>query len=75
MGRHPVTELDYEVDETARLILMEQPEIRMHPLSVRLGAELGRPVSVHEIGEVWRRYRGFDGRTLPTHDVETGAPR
>lgn len=70
-----MTNLDPDIDETARLILMDEPDVRLYGLGVRLREELGRSVTVTELGVIWRRYRGFDSRTQPTHEVTTGERR
>lgn len=64
---------DDDLDDTARLILMEKPDCSMREFADMLRREAF--ASLTEIGQLWRRYRGFDGRIMPTHDVQTGARR
>lgn len=65
---------DSEADETARLILMEDPEIGLFNFKREVDANLERETSLREITDIWAKYRGFDGRTRPTHDYVTGRP-
>lgn len=64
-----------ELDDTARLILMEMVDvgdrslIRFHH---RLGVEGVDPLTVTLSGALWAKYMGYDGRSLPTHDLWTG---
>lgn len=60
---------DDEIDETARLILMESPHCSLMEFARALRENCG-PLGLVEIGAAWRRYRWFDGG--PTHDVVTG---
>ena len=63
------------IDETARLVLMENPKINMIGLFEQLCSNHpDLDVTVGMVGDIWRRYRGMDGRTRPTHDIESGAP-
>jgi hypothetical protein len=60
-----------EIDETARLILMDRPAISLLNLA-RAVREYHPETDALTIGNIWAKYRGFDGRTQPTHDVQTG---
>lgn len=60
-----------DIDDTARLLLMERPDLDLIALHRALHAE-GCPVTPAIVSDLWTRYRGWDGRTLPTHSVETG---
>lgn len=64
--------LDPDLDETARLLLMEDPSLALGNLAARIQAVRGGLPTAAEMGEIWGRYRGWDGRSRPTHDVETG---
>lgn len=64
-----------DMEETARLILMDDnPPKGLVEFRQRLKENTKHPdqVGVYETGELWTRYRGFDGRTPPTHNIETG---
>ncbi len=59
------------MDETARLLLMERPS--MTPLDLyRALREYHPTITSGDNAAIWGKYRGWDGRTHPTHDVETG---
>lgn len=61
-------------DDTVRLLLMDNPDMTLRELHEACRAEL--PGWSHgDTEQAWSRYRGWDGRTSPTHDVETGRPR
>lgn len=64
-------EISQDLDDAARLAFMDEPTITLLPLVRALRSE-GREVSALQAAEIWARYRGYDGRTFPTHDVETG---
>lgn len=66
-----IEDVEQELNETARLILMEEPSITFRSFGLKLRTEMGG-VGLREMGEMWTRYRGWDGRTGPTHNVETG---
>lgn len=68
----PVT-IPSDLDDTARLILMDQPDISAPMLRRALRTE-GVDTTLEEITAIWRRYRGRSGRGghSATHDVETG---
>lgn len=67
------TRVPATIDESARLILMEDPAIDLRSLYRQL-AEMHGEMTSSMIGTIWERYRGYDGRRAPTHDVETGQP-
>lgn len=64
-----------ELDETARIILME-----MHSEKIRRSAYIfikrlrshHASCSLMEAYDLWTKYMGADGRIGPTHDFETG---
>lgn len=68
----PVAILD-DLDDTARLILMDQPDISAPFLRQALRTE-GFNTSLEEFLPLWTKYRGTRGRSgrRPTHDIETG---
>jgi hypothetical protein len=63
------------MDETARLILMDEPEIRFTDFAISL-REYHKDASVVDCKVIYRKYKGWGwdglGRTQPTHDIETG---
>lgn len=62
--------LSTEIDETARLVLMDWPS---GPAAfARILREYHPEASTRTILTLWGRYRGNDGRSLPTHDYRTG---
>jgi hypothetical protein len=64
-----------DLEETARLILMEDDApTGLVAFRRRLQENTSDPdqVGIYETKTLWTRYRGFDGRVAPTHDVETG---
>lgn len=65
-----------ELDDTARLILMDKPDINAPTLRWVLRKE-GIDTSLEEFLQLWTKYRGRLGRGghTATHDVETGKPR
>lgn len=63
--------IDSDLDIAFRLILTEQPEIGLSNVVLAL-REQGYPVPSPKYNDLWTRYRGWDGRTDPTHDVNTG---
>jgi len=66
---------DTELNETARLIIMDNESISMGAFGATLRRNMSRTVTLREIGWMWGKYRGFfNGATPPTHDVETGKP-
>jgi hypothetical protein len=66
-----VATIPQDIDDTARLLLMEQPDLDLIALHRALQSE-GCQVSPVIVSDLWTKYRGWDGRTLPTHSVETG---
>lgn len=62
-----------DLDDTTRLILMDQPGINA-PMLRRALRDEGFDTSLEEFLEIWSKYRGTRGRggRRPTHDVETG---
>jgi hypothetical protein len=61
-----------DIDDTARLILMDRPDASLITFHNLLLAE-GCPVQGAAISaDLWAKYRGFDGQP-PTHDAETGS--
>lgn len=58
------------VHETARIILLDRPSLM--EFSNRLREATDAFVTTAMIGKLWEMYVGFDGRQLPTHDIETG---
>lgn len=61
----------YDMDETARLILMDLPSRSMVAFAGRL-REYHPEASVLDLQAIWEKYMGMDGRRAPTHDLETG---
>jgi hypothetical protein len=63
-----------DIEDTARLVLMEDPP-PSGPVEFarRLRENASDSVDLHAISALWGRYRGYDGRTLPTHDIATGS--
>lgn len=62
-----------DVDETARLILMEKPNITLINFAQKLKELHPDLVDRVSVGAaLWGKYRGFDGRSRPTHDFWTG---
>ncbi len=59
-----------DYDETARLLLMDEPDglIAFH----RAFVAIHPGVTATLTGGFWGKYRGWDGRTRPTHDYVTG---
>lgn len=59
-----------DYDATARLLLMDKPRglIEFH----RAFLEVHPEAAVRITSELWGKYRGYDGRTLPTHDYISG---
>lgn len=66
-------------DETARVVLMDMREdktILVTLLNFAGPMRKAHPeITINEIAALWTKYMGFDGRVLPTHVIETGAPR
>lgn len=63
-----------EADDTIRLLLMDNPDMSLSELHAAAKQELpGWNLGDTEL--MWTKYRGWDGRTSPTHDVETGRRR
>lgn len=61
-----------DIDETARLVLMSDARVGYMAFAEAMRDEHpGIPLA--PIYDLWGKYRGWDGRTLPTHDIETGA--
>ncbi len=60
-----------DIDETARLILMDEPGGSRDFLGAMRREIPG--VELVEILELWRKYRGLDSQP-PTHDIQTGRP-
>ena len=75
-----------DVDETARLVLME---LESTATPSRMSLRPARPdfmsfatmlrkvhpiLTIVEVGNLWGKYMGWDGRSLPTHDYLTGQP-
>lgn len=69
------TTITTELDDTVRLILMDQPDLNGPMLRRALNTE-GVTTTLREFAAVWRKYRGVQGRGAiqPTHDVNTGKP-
>lgn len=67
------TRVPATIDESARLILMDDPTIDLRSLYRQL-AEIHGEMNSSMIGTIWTMYRGYDGRQAPTHDVATGKP-
>lgn len=62
-----------EVEETARLILMDNPSGPKEFASLlRAEFEPENMIAIETIAELWRKYRGMDGHIRPTHSIETG---
>lgn len=65
------TVLDPDVDETARLILLDAPDIALAGFIRLLRRNTTDHIDVHQVNAAWKRYRG--GHNLqPTHDIATG---
>lgn len=61
-------------DDVVRLVLMDM-QVRSFVWFSGMVRELcGRHVTIIELQEAWEKYMGMDGRTLPTHSIETGGP-
>lgn len=67
-----------DIDETARLVLMDLISEPMLPSGSKFGlfvervrAEFPRETLL-DLKVLYAKYMGFDGRTLPTHDLESG---
>lgn len=65
--------MDSDFDQTARLVLMDQTE-RSYLAFVRAMKSEGYS-NMGDLEQAWTRYCGWDGRTRPTHDIETGERR
>lgn len=62
--------MNIEIEETARLLLLEGGDSLLQ-FAQRVRDH--HPATKHsDIVHLWAKYRGFDGRSFPTHDVETG---
>lgn len=64
-----------DMEETARLIFMdENPPTGLVEFRQRLRENTKDPeqVGISETSELWARYMGFDGRSVPTHSLQTG---
>jgi len=61
-----------DYDETARLVLMLNPDTDLGRFARQLRVEHGNDLSIQYIAAMWKKYRGFDGREAPTHNYETG---
>jgi hypothetical protein len=67
------TQRSADLDDTVRLLLMSEPRCTVRELAEKLKAN-GFPEGVPaiDLAALWTKYRGFDGRRPPTHDVATG---
>lgn len=71
-GGEGVSVTSEELDETARLVLMDEPS---GPVDFARALRSVIPdTTVQEVAALWAKYRGLDGRSLPTHDYLTGLP-
>jgi hypothetical protein len=60
-----------DLDDTARLILIDDPKIGLAGFIRLLRRNTTGDVDVHSVNAVWKRYRGSHNQR-PTHDVLTG---
>ena len=67
----PTTTLDRDVDETARLILLDDPRIGLAGFIRLLRRNITGEIDVHQVNAAWKRYRGSHDKQ-PTHDIATG---
>jgi len=63
-----------EIEESARLILMDNPSGPMEFTKKLRNEFYQTQISLEACMDLWGKYRGHDGRSKPTHDVETGEP-
>lgn len=66
-----------DMDETARLLLMDDdPPKGVIEFNRRLRDNISErdndQAKIVDVHGLWKKYVGLDGRTLPTHSIETG---
>lgn len=61
-----------DMDETARLILMDGVSGLIEFSMKMQEAHPGLPTAGTTILSLYKKYCGFDGRSFPTHSIETG---
>lgn len=62
-----------DLDLTARLVLMDRPGISFGDFVEAVRAH--RHAFLMDLQKAYARYCGWDGRVMPTHDIETGLPK
>lgn len=63
------------IKESARLVLMENPRMLFSEFTANLrDAYEPEHLPMDIIVNVFKMYRGWDGRQNPTHSIETGLP-
>lgn len=60
-----------QIEETARLLMMDDEVSGIVSLSRAL-QQYHAGVTPALVTDIWRKYKGLDGRSLPTHDLWTG---
>lgn len=61
--------IDGDLDIAARLVLLD-PAVDL--IAFIGGVGISYSLSRAQTNEIWTRYRGWDSRTSPTHDIDTG---
>jgi len=66
-----------DIDETARLILMDDNRPKgvvafNRMLRENISKSDNDRTSIEDVQRLWAKYMGMDGRTRPTHSIETG---